>query len=178
VRIYETAFIVNPQSDDATIDRQVAAVTDIIKNNGGEIVREDRLGTRRMAYEIEGLTQGFYASILFRAGTDVLPLLERHYKLEEPYVRYMTIRFEGDPDNVGPIGDEKFGRPDRRHRGRDDRRDRRDDRDRDRRDDRDRRGRDDKPADEAAAKKEEAEAKPEAAAPAEEPEKKEAPAKP
>jgi small subunit ribosomal protein S6 len=103
VRIYETAFIVNPQSDDATIDRQVVAVTDLIKNNGGEIVREERIGTRRLAYEIAGLTQGYFASILFNGEPGVLPLLERHYKLEEPYVRYITIRFEGDPNQTGSI---------------------------------------------------------------------------
>jgi small subunit ribosomal protein S6 len=108
VRIYETAFIVNPQSDDATIDRQVVAVTDLIKNNGGEIVREERIGTRRLAYEIAGLTQGYYASVLFRAEAGVLPLLDRHYKLEEPYVRYLTIRFEGDPEQTGAFA---FDRP-------------------------------------------------------------------
>jgi small subunit ribosomal protein S6 len=114
VRIYETAFIVNPQSDDATIDRQVTAVTDLIKNNGGEIVREERIGTRRLAYEIAGLTQGYYASILFNSEPGVLPLLDRHYKLEEPYVRYLTIRFEGDPNQTGSFA---FDRPPMRGEG-------------------------------------------------------------
>jgi len=96
VRTYETTFIVNPQSDDATIDRQVSAVTDIITGNGGEIVREERMGTRRLAYPIAGLTQGFFATIYFKSTPAVLPLLDRHYKLEEPYVRYLTIIFEAD----------------------------------------------------------------------------------
>lgn len=104
MRRYETTFIVNPQVDDATIDRQVNAVVDLIKNNGGQIMRETRWGTRRMAYAIAGLTQGFYASIVFDAENEVLPLLERHYQLEEPYIRYLTIRFEGSleqPETTG-----------------------------------------------------------------------------
>jgi ribosomal protein S6 len=77
------------------IDRQVTAVTDLIKNDGGQILHEKRIGTRRLAYPIAGLNQGFYASIIFESEAVVLPKLERHYKLEEPYVRHLTIRYEG-----------------------------------------------------------------------------------
>jgi len=95
LRRYETTFIVNPQADDAAIDRQVTAVADLIKNDGGQILNERRIGTRRLAYPIAGLVQGFYASFIFDAENTVLPKLERHYKLEEPYVRHLTIRFDG-----------------------------------------------------------------------------------
>lgn len=97
MRIYETTFIVNPQNDDATIDRQVTGVSTLITNNGGKIVRENRMGTRRLAFPLAGLTQGYYASFIFEAPPTVLPILERYYKLEEPFVRYLTIVFEGDP---------------------------------------------------------------------------------
>jgi small subunit ribosomal protein S6 len=95
LRRYETTFIVNPQADDAAIDRQVSAVADLIKNDGGQVLHENRIGTRRLAYPIAGLVQGFYSSLIFDAETTVLPKLERHYKLEEPYVRYLTIVYEG-----------------------------------------------------------------------------------
>jgi small subunit ribosomal protein S6 len=110
LRRYETTFIVNPQADDAAIDRQVNSVLDVIKNNGGSILRENRIGTRRMAYEIAGLNQGFYASIIFEAETGVLSLLERHYQLEEPFVRYLTIKYEG------PLEEEEEAESGRRER--------------------------------------------------------------
>lgn len=93
--IYETTFIVNPQSDDASLDQHVQAVTSIITNNGGQILRENRMGTRRLAYEIRNLTQGYYTSMIFDAPSTVLPILERHFKLEEQYIRHLTIRFDG-----------------------------------------------------------------------------------
>jgi len=107
LRRYETTFVVNPQADDATIDRQVTAVTDLIKNDGGQILHEKRIGTRRLAYPIAGLNQGFYASIIFESEAAVLPKLERHYKLEEPYVRHLTIRYEGQlpSEDETPFGD-------------------------------------------------------------------------
>jgi small subunit ribosomal protein S6 len=100
VRLYETTFIINPQSDDATIDRQVKAVSELITTNGGKIVFEDRIGTRRLAYEIRGLTQGYYANFVFEGPASVLPVLDRHYRLEEPYIRFLTTIFEGDVEAI------------------------------------------------------------------------------
>ncbi|HUV30769.1 MAG TPA: 30S ribosomal protein S6 [Acidobacteriota bacterium] len=101
MKTYETTFIINPQVDDATIDRQVKAVLDIITGNGGTILRQNRMGTRRLAYEIKGLTQGYYADVVFEGSPEVLSLLTRHYRLEEPYVRYLTILFEGSLTEEG-----------------------------------------------------------------------------
>ncbi len=98
MRLYETTFIVNPQTDDASIDRQVQSVTELITSHGGKIVREDRMGTRRMMFAIGGLNQGYYASIIFEGSQSLLPELERMYKIEEAYLRSMTILYEGDPE--------------------------------------------------------------------------------
>ena len=98
--LYETTFIINPQTDDATIDNQVRQVAELIGENKGKIRFEDHMGTRRLAYEIQGLTQGYYASFIFEAPTTLLPVLERHYKLNESYVRHLTVRFEGDLDKM------------------------------------------------------------------------------
>ena len=100
MRLYETTFIVNPQSDDSSLDRQVKAVSDLISSNGGRVIHEDRMGTRRLAYQIQGLSQGYYVSIVFEALPALLPILDRHYRLEEPYIRYLTVLYEGDK-NIG-----------------------------------------------------------------------------
>jgi len=97
VRNYETTFILNPQADDATLDQQIKNVLELITTSGGNIIREERMGTRRLAYPIQGLTQGHYASIIFKAPASTLPVLDRHYRLEEPIIRHLTIVFEGDP---------------------------------------------------------------------------------
>jgi small subunit ribosomal protein S6 len=96
-RIYETTFIVNPQTDNASIDQSVRAVADLITTNGGKIIKADHMGTRRLAYEIQGLTQGYYATFIFESEAKVLPILERHFKLEDAYIRHLLIRFDGDP---------------------------------------------------------------------------------
>jgi len=115
MNLYETTFIVNPQTDDATIDRHVRDVADVITRNQGQIRFEDHMGTRRLAYEIQGLTQGYYASFIFEAPPAVLPQLERHYKLNEQYIRHLTVRFEGNLEKltqrVQPETEKKEDRP-------------------------------------------------------------------
>jgi small subunit ribosomal protein S6 len=101
--LYETTFIVNPQSDDATIDRHVQAVVDIVSGAGGKVVYENRMGTRRLAYPIDGLTQGYYANFIFEAPKTVVPQLDRHMRLGEAYMRHLTVVFEGAvPDKDAP----------------------------------------------------------------------------
>ena len=97
MRFYETTFVINPQTDDSTINAQVNAIADLIKTNNGKIVHEDRMGTRKMAYEIKGLTQGYYTSLVFEGPIEILPVLDRYYRLEESYLRFLTIRYEQDP---------------------------------------------------------------------------------
>ncbi len=94
--IYETTFIINPQTDDDSIDREVRSISDLITSNGGKIVHEDRMGTRRLAYPIKGLTQGYYTSVIFEGVGQILPVLDRHFKLGEAFIRHLTIRYEGD----------------------------------------------------------------------------------
>lgn len=96
MRVYETTFIINPQTDDTSIDRDVQSVSELITKNGGKILHEDRIGTRRLAYQIKGLGQGYYTSLIYEAPTQVLPLLDRHFKLGEAYLRHLTILCERD----------------------------------------------------------------------------------
>lgn len=114
MRIYETTFVINPQTDDSTIDKHVKDVQEIIASSNGKIIHESAMGTRRLAYEIKGLTQGYYASFLYEAESDVLGKLDRHFKINEAYIRDLTIRIEADPEDVikqiDPFGKHGSGR--------------------------------------------------------------------
>ena len=116
MRNYETTFIINPQSDDATIEKHVGDIKDIITTSKGTIINENHMGTRRLAYEINKLTQGYYASFIYEAPSDVLPLLDRHFKVNEAFIRDLTIRIECDPqeylkqqDPFGKHGSDRHG---------------------------------------------------------------------
>ncbi len=118
MRLYETTFIINPQTDDATIDSQVRAVTELITAGGGKIVYENRMGTRRMAYPIKKHTQGYYANFIFEGPKTIVTDIDRHMRLGEGYLRHLTVVYEGTvPDKDAPPAeiDMGFGRRGDRH---------------------------------------------------------------
>lgn len=126
LRTYETTFIINSQAEEAQIERQVTDITDLIKANGGEIKTENRIGTRRLAYAIEGHAQGYYTQLFYEAPQEALPVLDRHFKLEESYIRFMTVLFEGPVPTLEDLNrplterdsDHRRGDSDGRHSGR------------------------------------------------------------
>jgi len=95
MRVYETTFILSPQADDAAFDRQIKAVSELITRYKGKVLEEDRWGIRRLAYAIRKFTQGYYTRIIFEGNNTLLHELDRFYRLEEPYIRDLTVSFEG-----------------------------------------------------------------------------------
>lgn len=110
MRIYETTFIVNPQTDDSVIDGQVKEVSGLITSNSGKILHEDRMGTRKLAYPIRGLHHGYYTTITFEGTNDLLKALDRFYHLQDSYLRHLTVLYEGEVEKIGqPIDPFGFG---------------------------------------------------------------------
>lgn len=100
MRAYETTFIINPQTDDTTIEKHVNDVLQIINQANGKVLHQENQGTRRLAYDINGLSQGYYASFIYEANQEVLPALDKHFKQNEMYLRNLTIRLEDHLEEV------------------------------------------------------------------------------
>lgn len=97
MRRYDTTFILNPQIGDDRIDATVKTVTSIITNGKGEVLRENRMGSRRMAYDIARQSHGYYVCLIHESDSGVISELDRHFTLADDCLRHLTIRFEGDP---------------------------------------------------------------------------------
>lgn len=102
MRIYETTFILSPQADDAAFDRQIKSVTELISRHEGKVIYEDRWGIRRLAYPIKKFTQGYYTRLVFEGNNNLLAELDRFFRLEESYIRYLTVQFEGSLEKKYP----------------------------------------------------------------------------
>lgn len=88
---YETIFII-----DATLaEEQVTALKDkftsLIEKNGtmGSV---DEWGKRRLAYEINDRTEGYYYLVNFKSEADFPKELDRQYKITEGVLRTIIIR--------------------------------------------------------------------------------------
>ncbi|MEW5923206.1 MAG: 30S ribosomal protein S6 [Candidatus Zixiibacteriota bacterium] len=116
MRIYETTFILSPQADDAAFDRQIKSVTELISRYEGKIIFEDRWGIRRLAYPIRKFTQGYYTRLVFEGNNNLLTELDRFFRIEESYIRYLTVQFEGSLEKKYPaLGGESGAAPAHAH---------------------------------------------------------------
>ena len=94
IRDYETTFILNPDMDEEDRDSLMERINGIITDNGGEISDTDVWGMRKLAYEINDYTNGFYTVLSFSGNADLVNELERNFKLISDVLRYLIIRVE------------------------------------------------------------------------------------
>lgn len=62
---YENIVIFDPSLNEEALEQGISSVTDLISHNGGEILKVDRWGMRRLAYELNKRKQGIYVLFLF-----------------------------------------------------------------------------------------------------------------
>jgi small subunit ribosomal protein S6 len=92
--IYDTTFILNPQLEESGLDSRIQEYINLIGNNGGKMVKENRIGMRRLAYEIENLNQGYYISLVFDGPSELVTELERRLRLDDGCIRFLTCLYE------------------------------------------------------------------------------------
>jgi small subunit ribosomal protein S6 len=88
---YESTFIVKGSLQDQDVDQIVQKAEDLITKNGGTIIEMERWGRRKLAYDIERETQGFYTSAHFTAPAPTIAKLERQFQLDESVIRWLTL---------------------------------------------------------------------------------------
>ena len=94
IKQYETVFIATPVLSDSQMKEAVAAYTELITNNGGEIVYQDDWGLKQLAYTIQKKTTGFYYLIEFKAEPQFIAKLETQYRRDERIIRFLTFAMD------------------------------------------------------------------------------------
>ena len=99
LRPYEAMFVIRPQLEDEQVDAVVKKIETHITGAGGEIVRAEKKGKKRLAYEVKDQRDGHYVLLNFNLDSARLTELERMFRLAEEVVRHIVLRQE----EVGPI---------------------------------------------------------------------------
>ncbi len=90
--IYENIIIINASLSDEEIEAASGKIKDLITSSGGEILKVDVWGRRKLAYEIEKQNKGFYLLLFFKSPSSAIRKLEDYYKVFDPVVKYMVLR--------------------------------------------------------------------------------------
>ena len=91
VRNYEATFIFSSALDDDGLERELAKVAEIVGTEGGTVKEWDKWGRRRLAYEIQGQTDGIYAFLTFEGEPAAIERMAQVYRLNENILRHMHI---------------------------------------------------------------------------------------
>ncbi|MCH4887349.1 30S ribosomal protein S6 [Acidaminobacter sp. JC074] len=93
MRKYETLFVLKTNMEEAARVALIEKFTGIIANDG-EVTNVDEWGSRKLAYEIEKLTEGYYVLVDFKANPELPRELERNFKISDDVLRYVVINKE------------------------------------------------------------------------------------
>ncbi len=91
---YEVTYILRPNFEEADVETRSNAIGEIIKNQGGEVVAIEKLGRKRLAYEIADLREGNYVAMQYRSSGEASKELERLLKLDEDVLRALVIHLD------------------------------------------------------------------------------------
>ena len=92
MNIYENIVVLNAALPDEEITAALSRIKDLVANEGGEVIKTDSWGRRKLAYEIKKQTKGFYVMFIFKTPASTIKKLEELYKVFDPVIKFMVIK--------------------------------------------------------------------------------------
>ena len=89
---YEVLYILGANLDEAVKEAQIEKYSALVTAHGGEVESVNKWGNKKLAYEIDGKTEGYYVLMTFTAKADLPQEMERQMKISDEVVRCMITR--------------------------------------------------------------------------------------
>jgi small subunit ribosomal protein S6 len=94
MRRYETIFIASPVLTDEQVDDLVRNFEGIIAEQGGELLKTDKWGRKKLAYEIQKFSEGYYTLFEMNAGSNLIAELERRFRNNDSVIKFLSVRMD------------------------------------------------------------------------------------
>lgn len=91
---YESVLIARQDLGASQVSSIVSELTNVLKKEGGEVVRADNWGLKTLAYRIKKNRKGHYVLMNISAPAAAIAEYERIMRFNEDIIRYMTIRVD------------------------------------------------------------------------------------
>lgn len=100
MRNYEIMFILNPNTPDEEIEKISSQMQNIVTTGGGTVQKAEKMGKRRLAYEVRGFREGFYMLFAFLGNGDIVREFERRLRVMDPVIKYLTVRMDDEIQRI------------------------------------------------------------------------------
>ena len=94
MKAYELLFFVAPTISDEDRVAVMKRIETTIAESEGKVDNGDEWGKRKLAYEINGLTDGDYTLVDFHANPQSVAELDRVLRINDAVVRHMIVKRE------------------------------------------------------------------------------------
>ena len=94
MRRYETIFIASPVLTDEQADELVRNFEGIIAEQGGELLKTDKWGRKKLAYEVQKFSEGYYTLFEMNAGPNLIAELERRFRNNDAVIKFLSVRMD------------------------------------------------------------------------------------
>lgn len=91
---YESVLIARQDLGASQVSNIVSDLSDIIKKEGGEVVRVDNWGLKNLAYRIKKNRKGHYVVMNIAAPANAIAEFERIMRFNEDIIRYITVKVD------------------------------------------------------------------------------------
>lgn len=91
---YESIFVLKPSLEEEARAQMIERFQSVITKSGGELVKTEEWGLRKLAYEIQKLREGYYVLMQFKASPELPKELERNYKIVDEVIRYIVVNLD------------------------------------------------------------------------------------
>lgn len=92
MRPYELTIIFTTEEE--LYQQSKAAVLETLKNLGAELVKEEELGEKALAYEIKDKTRGRYVLFVVNMMPDKINEAQKMFKLDKNILKHLFVRVE------------------------------------------------------------------------------------
>ena len=94
LREYEFTLITRGDQNDSDFAKTVEGYENLMVKDGGEILKKDDWGVKRLSYPIKKSFRGHYINYDFVGNPDNLAEMERLMRIDDNVLRYMAIRLD------------------------------------------------------------------------------------
>jgi small subunit ribosomal protein S6 len=89
---YEEVMILDANIDDNAVNETIDRVKNVIVSKGGEVLKTDNWGRRKLAYELNKHQKGNYVLLNFKSPPDTVLELEKLSKVVDPIIKFMVVK--------------------------------------------------------------------------------------
>ena len=93
---YELALVVNAKIEDDARAAVVEQAKEYIARLGGTVTEVEEWGKKKLSYEIQKQSEGFYYFIQFEAEATCPAELEKRVRIMENVLRYLVVRKDAE----------------------------------------------------------------------------------